>query len=234
MAIVRITEDLVRSIVANVKQLYAADAASIPVIPKRLTTSLADALYEYVLPPVIEEELLRVTPKWMQRLSSTFELHIGRHRFDSYTMTERVYWGHREYKIYNVPGVPILEVRGQEFKLTEGSGCKFDLDAMHPELRAVFEVIDANAAAAQKYVAELGAAEERIKTFLRQHTTLQSALKAFGPALWDLVPDKYKQQYAKPVIRATGTAKAHQSPPPEVDVTDVIGRIAAKRLGMDD
>jgi len=234
MAIVRITNDVVRAIVANVKTLYASDFAAIPAVPKRLSTTLADALYEYVLPPVIEEQLDAIMPPWMRLSLAQYELQIGRHRFECITRTHRFYWGHREYKIYNVPGVPVFEINGSSFKLSEGNGVNFDRSQMHPELRDVFETIDANLEASQKYVSELTEAEDKMKAFLLQHTTLQSALKAFGPALWDLVPTATKVQFEKPVVRNTGGAKGAKPEVEGVDVTDVIGRIAAKRLGMED
>lgn len=82
-----------------------------------------------------------------------------------------------------------------------------------------------------KYQNVVRAAEDRADQFidsvnklLDTYTTLAPALKAW-PALWELIPDEYKERHKKVVVKAT-----RETLTPAVDLTSMTAVIAAAKM----
>lgn len=227
MALVRITATLVNSMCNLVRTMYDKEKEALPRFPTTLETELAEYLLDRILPLEIDVEVQARLPTWAYKTISSYDVRIEGRMFKAKSAHNRYYSGNFT-TIHGVPGVGKFRVAGDDIFL-EGT---LSLPHMHPLLRKHIEAVRAVADAHLAFTEKVKEAEDKMRTFLCQHTTLQSAMKAFGPALWEFVPSNYREQYERIPERKARSTKTEKNPQ-EIDMSDLIGKIAAKKLALE-
>lgn len=238
MAIVKLSPTLKSQILNNVDKIKSETFGPLPEYPNGVPFEVANEAYNILLPEEFEKKALELIPPWGVKLTNTFYLGIThpkteehRARYDVVGLT-RVRMAHNRMQMFgrttirSTPGLSYATWDGECLILCP-SDDGTEVDA--PNLRSFIAKAKEVSAKHKQYREEMAEARSTMSKFLDQHTTLQKAVKAFGPALMTYVPKHAIDMYNKPA----GPRKKKDKPAVEaVDVTSLIVAATESRLQL--
>lgn len=229
MATVRLTDSLIEKIVTNSSKVYEESEGPVPVLPEEITSTLADRVYDYVLPVSSQNAYMNDLPPWMQIHTSDYAIVINGKQMRAPLSKPKPSLERFNTKIYNIPSVPVISLSYGRVVITLDEDAYPHIDS---ELAAVASSIDGVRKELMRRAKEQGDIADRMRKFLKGHSTLQSAVKEFGPALFKFVDSDVIEQYKRvrtPSAKTDTKPEAKEQADP-VDVSDIIGRVTAVEL----
>lgn len=235
MAKVPLGPSQINQIVRNVERVYEKDYEDVPPWPDP-TAAVGDALQKLLIPPGAEAELKKILPNWVPNVRANNYLSIilpeefqalGTHStYVSASTPSIVLPGSN--KALNVPGISSVASEGHYIAISIDK-VESIANIEDPDLRQYIEGVVNTAKAYCAAIKNTDEARSNMEEFLNQYSTLQQAVKAFGPALLQFVPSAMKETYNKP------TEKRVRKPNPEkitVNVDSLIAKAATEALNL--
>lgn len=231
MSRVKMSPTLIQQICNNVERVVAKNAPSLPAWPTNIPTEAVEAAYSIVLPQSVEDEINKLVPSGSFPIIRDMAISIAK---PEATVENARY--HNMLTLY-APHAPFRKARilmggrrvicsepGFEFLLWDRSSLYAQVkgdgsDIQDPHLKAYVQNVVNTYTSHMEHSKECSAAVEKMSTFLRQYTTLNNAVKDFGPALFEYVPPHIKDLYNKEPVPRKQRAKREKV---EVDVSDLI------------
>lgn len=215
MATVRISQELRSMIVQAARnKMQPAKARAEQSFDK---ARWGDYVYDNIFPAEDIARAKALPSYWLMHVKEIRVLHVGHTKLGlSLPLTTPSPWP------VSSPGI------GAAFTQIHGPSSNVPPAISLGTGRGVWGELEADAI---KYQNAVRAAEDRVEQFidsvnklLDTYTTLAPALKAW-PALWELVPDEYKERHKKVVAKAT-----RETLTPAVDLTSMTAVIAAAKM----
>lgn len=235
MATVTITNDVITSVIAKVRHLHELDRAKIDNTVPSVPSGLGEELYDLLMPAEDRKKVLDLLPLWM--------------RFQQHAITVRVV----PPGCTNVRWCPVLSLclppntllLGQSVALEtipgvkqlHWDGCNMTLYLADdwstlPIKDKDFIAKVANIATEHDKITK--AAKEAcdiMRLFLVQHRTLQSAMKAFGPALKTYIDPWLQMELDRVPPKRVAKPKVKQEKV-EVNIAKLVTKATAAQLNV--
>lgn len=235
MAKIVLGESQKQQILRNVERAYYADYEKLDTFPNEVPTVATDELMELVLPDTTQQKIISALgPGWELAKRDTVRIDayfpkasstLGSYRASYGYVSKPVLLIHGTVSLTNVPGVEhITYANGSISFLASDSSL-----IQQPNLKAYVDKIEKLYADYERVNSEAEKARKDMSDFLDQYSTLQQAVKAFGPALLQFVPSNMKELYNKP------TEKRVRKPNPEkstIDVSSLVARATTQALQL--
>ena len=237
MAIVNITHEVSTSIVANVRRMYEADREKVDNTLPDTPEGIGGALYGCIVPLDKQKQALDlIGHNFFQRMN------LIAVRVRSITATA---WSHAPYihvtlpancialpcnTVVDVPGIKSFAWDGVatiSIVLAEDTSTLPFSDEINKFLVKVAELPDRHA----KISKAAKEAQDLMRRFLEQHRTLQSALKAMGPALKAYFDPWITAQMDAPPPKRVRKAKEELDDTP-LDLTKLIVKATTSKLNI--
>lgn len=238
MAIVNITHEVATSVIAGVRRMHEADREKIDNTLPDLPEGLGGALYGRIVPLDKQKQALElIGSNFLQRQ------HLIAVRVRGVTSTA---WAHAPYLHVILPddciqlarAVSVEDIPGIKSFTWDGASCISIVlaedtsvlpfsDEINKFLVKVAE-IPARHAKVTKAAKE---AQDLMRRFLEQHRTLQSALKAMGPALKAYFDPWITAQMDAPPPKRVRKAKEELDDTP-LDLTKLIVKATTSKLNI--
>lgn len=243
MSTVTLSSGVKSQILNQVQRALAKGATQPPPCPRATSEVVANEAYELMLPEFAEKQLLAAAPDWFLPKTEAIYLALNDAVYNDASFYRIGYYGAaKTYAplgktrimpsntavIRNVVGLE--EARWVDGILTLKPATDGSIIAQ-PNLRAFVEDMQAIAKQHQDAKAEADKAVSDMSTFLDQHASLNSAAKAFGPSIWQYVPEYLKVRHDAVVTRKPRTVKP-KTEPIEVDISHLVARAVTQQLNL--
>jgi hypothetical protein len=220
--------NLIQQICHNVERVVAKNTPNLPAWPTNMPSEAVAAAYNILLPQSSEDEINKLVPHGSLPFIRDFSYCVVKPnakvedaRYNTMNTLYAALPKHRiqmsgRRVIMSEPGFEfILWDRGAFWVQPKGDGS----DIQDPHLKAYVQTTVDTYNAHEAYSKECSAAVEKMSTFLRQYSTLNNAVKDFGPALFEYVPAHIKDLYNKEPVPRKQRVKREKV---EIDVSDLI------------
>lgn len=187
MATVYIREDVTNSILARIHAVYEVDRAKIDNTLPKASAEFAEEVYSLLMPKADRDKVLSMLPEWMQFKRSTLMLRVIPFGVTNTRYSPTMHLALPESTLALNSYCELTSVPGVENAVWDGTTMTLHLaenwSALPITDKAVISKAESIAAQHNKLTEATTEARATMRTFLEQHRTLQSAMKAFGPAL---------------------------------------------------
>lgn len=219
MARVPLTQYIISDILYQVEQAITKNHGKLPEYPAQTSNAVADEAYSILMPAQNEKEICDLYPDWALPKHEGMYINVmlpgtQPDRYSSRRVLAMYGTPHITLNgrttIRNVPGIAEAYFDGTKLIIspaTDGSVIP------HPNLKAFVEEMTKINQEHDVLAQEIKKARGDMDTFLKQHTTLQSAVKVGGSALLAYVPKHIMATYDKAPVKRQVKPK-----PEKVDV----------------
>lgn len=241
MATINLTEDIVYEITCSVERIYNAERNKIEYPHKPISGDYGDTFAEWLLPKDKMEALTNATPSWMKQYTSRYTVRIS-------TTSDNAHYSpwmlldcsapvldlHNKrdnYSTFTVstPGINAIDNVSTGFiiHLSDG-GDSLPKSDLRDSIIDLNKYIEANGRITTEYIE----AVDTMRKFLKQHRTLQSAMKEFGPSLSFYVPAWLMEEYNRVPPKRTRKPKSEQPEKAPVKVDGLIAKATVSKLNI--
>lgn len=235
MATVTINNDVILSITAKVQHLYTIDRAKIDNTTPDVPVGLAEELYDLLMPATDRKKVLELLPPWMTFYQHSFTVRVvppGSTNFRwcpvlSLVLPVDTLMINHNANIETIPGVKHLHWDGVNMTLYLAD----DWSALPIKDKDFIAKVANVAIEHDKLTKASKEASNTMRLFLEQHRTLQSAMKAFGPALKTYI-DPWLQMELDRVPPKRVTKPKVKQEKVEVNIAKLVTKATATQLNV--
>lgn len=241
MATINLTEDTVYEITCSVERIYNAERTKISYPDSPLSGSYGDTFAEWLLPKDKMEALTNAMPFWMKQYTKSYNVKIGTPlanahyspwmRLDCSELVLDLHNRHETYSNFTVstPGINNIDniSTGFVIHLSDG-GDSLPKSDLRDSIIDLNKYVEANG----RITTECTEAVDTMRKFLKQHRTLQSAMKEFGPSLSFYVPSWLMEEYNRVPPKRTRKPKSEQPEKTPVKLDGLIAKATVSKLNI--
>ena len=235
MATVKITDDVINSVVAKVRQVHDADRQLINNTVPDVPTGFAEEMYSLLMPEADRKIVFNALPEWARAHQGMLTVRIVPHGAAnvrwcpviSLLLPADTLALSNMCELQGIPGVRNLCWDGCNMQLY----LEADWSALPTKHKDFIEKV-ANIAAQHDSLTK--AAKEACNTmrlFLEQYSTVQAAMKAFGPAFKKYVDPWMQMELDRVPPKRNNKPKAKKEKI-EVNVTKLVAKATAIQLNV--
>lgn len=235
MATVKMNGDVITSIVAKVRALYELDRAKadndVPPVPE----GLGEEIYSLLMPAEDRKKVSDLLPAWMRGEQSTITLRVLSAEVTNNRWCPVVYLPmpagtlalNNYATLESVPGTSLVQWDGVNMTLYLNK----DWSALPTKHKEFIGKVANIAEQQDKITRGAKAASGTMQQFLEQHRTVQSAMKAFGPAIKTYIDPWLQQELDRvPAKRAPRTRVEKEKL--EINVAKLVAKATATQLNI--
>lgn len=236
MATVKITDAVITAITGRVRELYDNDRAKIDMTIPEVPTAFGDYLYQHFMGREAQKKLKEALPSWYNiRPLKGCSIRIRKEGTTQWRNCPVIPVTFREEQLKFDQDIAMEELPGIR-SITWNGACvcvvfKEDLADVPEKYKAFINTICAIPEAHAKVSAASKEAATLMADFLVQHTSLQAAMKAFGPALKHYFDPWIAAEFSRkpPPRKRVAKDKAEKK---EVDISKLVAKAAVDKLNL--
>lgn len=235
MAVMKMTAELITSITAQVRKVYEAKRDQIDMTLPEIVEGFGDYLYQLLLPKAAEKAMLAAMPEWYPRtMISEVTVRMAYKGNSSWRNAPVIYAKFKAPALltpgltrHDLPGIAAVTWNGTIMSVVFEEG----FSEIPDKYKAFLTKLLAIPAAHDKITKASKEAADTMARFLRQHKTLQSAVKAAGVGLSHYFDYWVKNEYErKPPPRVRKPKEVIEAE--TVDISKLIAKAAADKLNL--
>lgn len=228
-----------RQIMHQTEQVVRKNAGPKKTYPATAPTGVGDDVFGLLLPSNIEKQILDMSPNYLHNTGKIVYVGLaGATHVDDYFHTPVRVMAECDHQhivpvhgteIRNAPGIEVATYYGGVMTITLATdGSVIEAENLRKFVDDMKAIGDYNAGIdtdVKKALSDMG-------TFLSQHRTLQSAVKAFGPALMEFIPKDIQEQMDRPSKPIEPKAKRVKPEKVEVDLGSLVAHATTHKLRL--
>lgn len=241
MATVKLTSDIIETIQYTTRRIHEAEREKVKYFSEDIGDYPGDTFAEWLLPADKRDELLAATPVWLRQYTNCYNIKL-------YTSPDNDHFSpwlyvptkdleinlHNKYCNYfnekvGTPGIEHIDnvTHGFVVALSDG-GESLPKSKLRNFLIEVHRYVEDN----RKITESSKAAVDTMTAFLRQHNTLQSAMKEFGPSLSFYLEPWLLEEYKREPPKRTRKPKSDAPKSEPINVDSLIVKATASKLNI--
>lgn len=235
MATVKITDNTITSIVAKVRQVHEADREKINNTVPETPPGFAEEVYSLLMPEAERKVVFNALPEWARKQQNGFTLRVVPFGATNLRWCPVLCLGLPKDTLAlpnmclleSVPGAKQLSWDGHNMVLHLAE----DWSVLPIKDKSFIEKIADVAAQHDKLTKASKEASNTMRLFLEQHSTVQSAMKAFGPSFKKYIDPWLQMELDRVPPKRANKPKAKKEKV-EVNIAKLVAKATAIQLNV--